>query len=113
MVYWKNRVFFFLKNRVKSSLRPDELMRISKTLIGVKMWYLNKIYNTFILLMLVVVSSADAYSDYPDEAEPVAKYEACRQDGSVIMLKTLLQPAWLNQELSPIQKYRDFRKRLY
>ena len=28
--------------------------------------------------------------------------DACRQDGSVIMLKTLLQPAWLKQELSPV-----------
>jgi len=27
---------------------------------------------------------------------------ACRQDGSVIMFKTLLQPAWLKQELSPV-----------
>ena len=28
--------------------------------------------------------------------------DACGQDGSVIMLKTLLQPAWLKQELSPV-----------
>ena len=28
--------------------------------------------------------------------------EACGQDGSVIMLKTLLQPAWKKQELSPV-----------
>lgn len=28
--------------------------------------------------------------------------DACRQDGSVIMLKTLLQPAWMKQELSPV-----------
>ena len=28
--------------------------------------------------------------------------DACRQDGSVIMLKTLSQPAWLKQELSPV-----------
>jgi putative transposase len=28
--------------------------------------------------------------------------DACRQDGSVIMLKALLQPAWLKQELSPV-----------
>jgi putative transposase len=28
--------------------------------------------------------------------------DACGQEGSVIMLKTLLQPAWLNQELSPV-----------
>jgi putative transposase len=28
--------------------------------------------------------------------------DACRQDGSVIMLKALVQPAWLKQELSPV-----------
>jgi putative transposase len=28
--------------------------------------------------------------------------DACGQDGSVIMLKTLLQPAWSKQELSPV-----------
>ncbi len=28
--------------------------------------------------------------------------DACGQDGSVIMLKTLIQPAWLKQELSPV-----------
>ncbi|MFI0434623.1 MAG: hypothetical protein ACH350_02695 [Parachlamydiaceae bacterium] len=28
--------------------------------------------------------------------------DACRQDGSVIMLKTLRQRAWLKQELSPV-----------
>ena len=28
--------------------------------------------------------------------------DACGQDGSVIMLKTLLQPAWMKQELSPV-----------
>lgn len=28
--------------------------------------------------------------------------DACGQDGSVIMLKTLLQPAWQKQELSPV-----------
>lgn len=28
--------------------------------------------------------------------------DACGQDGSVIMLKTLSQPAWLKQELSPV-----------
>ncbi len=31
-----------------------------------------------------------------------AGIKACGQDGSVIMLKTSLQPAWMNQELSPV-----------
>jgi putative transposase len=31
-----------------------------------------------------------------------AGIEACGQEGSVIMLKTLLQPAWVNQELSHV-----------
>ena len=28
--------------------------------------------------------------------------DACGQDGSVIMLKTLLQPVWQKQELTPV-----------
>ena len=28
--------------------------------------------------------------------------DACGQDGSVVMLKTSLQPAWMKQELSPV-----------
>ncbi len=31
-----------------------------------------------------------------------AGIKACGQDGSVIVLKTSLQPAWMNQELSPV-----------
>ncbi len=31
-----------------------------------------------------------------------AGIKACGQDGSVVMLKTSLQPAWMNQELSPV-----------
>jgi putative transposase len=31
-----------------------------------------------------------------------AGIKACGQDGSVIMLKTSLQPAWMNQDLSPV-----------
>ena len=37
--------------------------------------------------------------------------DACGQDGSVIMLKALEQPAWLKQELSRVYKCTHFRER--